>query len=247
MSADKKQLARARQVRKLLRADRDTVLAKIDPRGTPGLPERMDAEMAPKDWSKAEVAALGTALAAYQERLYAAAETGADRRRVLLVLQAMDCGGKDGTVKSVIGATNPLGVRITAFSAPTVEELSQHFLWRIGRALPPAGYVGVFNRSHYEDVLVARVRSLVPERVWRRRYDEINTYESALARDGLTLIKIMLHISYEEQAERLLARLDDPTKRWKFNPGDLDDRAHWDDYQVAYSDALSRCSRPEAP
>jgi PPK2 family polyphosphate:nucleotide phosphotransferase len=158
------------------------------------------------------------------------------------VLQAVDCGGKDGTVRSVVGAMNPLGVHLKAFGPPSVEEQKQHFLWRISQALPPAGYVGVFNRSHYEDVLAVRVRRLAPESVWRRRYDEINSFEDSLVKDGLTIVKVMLHISYDEQADRLLARLDDPTKRWKFNAADLDDRALWAEYQKAYGDVLDRCS-----
>jgi PPK2 family polyphosphate:nucleotide phosphotransferase len=177
-----------------------------------------------------------------QERLFAQAKAQTGRRRVVLVLQALDCAGKDGTIRSVVGALDPLGVQQRAFSAPTAQERAHHFLWRIWPALPPAGYIGVFNRSHYEDVLAARVRGLVPEAVWRRRYGEINAFEEALVADGLTLVKVILHISYAEQARRLLARLDDPTKRWKFNPGDLDDRARWDDYQEAYADVVDRCS-----
>jgi PPK2 family polyphosphate:nucleotide phosphotransferase len=161
---------------------------------------------------------------------------------VLLVLQALDCGGKDGTIRSVVGALDPLGVQQRAFGPPSEEERGQHFLWRISQALPPAGYIGVFNRSHYEDVLVVRVRELAPESVWRRRYEEINAFEQALVADGLTIVKIMLHISPAEQGRRLQDRLDDPTKRWKFNPSDLEDRARWDDYQQAYGDVLDRCS-----
>ena len=241
-------LQQARRVRRLLRVKPGSVdLAGTDPRSTPGLPRTRPADADPKSWSRAEVARMGTGLAAYQERLFAAAAVGADRRRVLLLLQAMDCGGKDGTVKSVVGTMNPLGVHIKAFGPPTPEELAQHFLWRIDRALPAAGYVGVFNRSHYEDVLVVRVHSLVPRGIWKARYDQINRFEQDLAADGLTMIKVMLHISYAEQRERLLARLDDPTKRWKFNPGDLDDRARWDAYQAAYADALNRCNTKAAP
>jgi PPK2 family polyphosphate:nucleotide phosphotransferase len=204
-------------------------------------------DVRPKAWSRAEVARLGALLGGYQERLYANAQAGAGRQRVLLVLQAMDCGGKDGTIRSVVGAMNPLGVHIKAFGAPTPEELAHHFLWRVQRAMPPAGYVGIFNRSHYEDVLVARVRSLVPRNVWHARYDQINGFEAAEVADGAAVVKVMLHISYEEQRERLLARLDDPTKRWKFNVSDLDDRARWQDYQAAYADALARCSPSTAP
>jgi PPK2 family polyphosphate:nucleotide phosphotransferase len=185
---------------------------------------------------------LGRLLGERQERLYARAKAGVDRRRVLLVLQALDCGGKDGTIRSVVGALDPLGVQQRAFGPPTAQERSHHFLWRITQALPPVGYIGVFNRSHYEDVLVARVRELVPAAVWRRRYDEINAFEQALVADGVTLVKVMLHISYAEQGERLLSRLADPSKRWKFNPADLEDRVRWDEYQRAYGDVLDRCS-----
>jgi len=241
-------LQRARRVRRLLRVKPGSVdLAGTDPRSTPGLPPARPADADPKSWSRAEVARIGTRIAAGQERLFASAAVGADRRRALLILQATDCGGKDGTVKSVVGTMNPLGVHIKAFGPPTAEELAQHFLWRIDRALPGAGYVGVFNRSHYEDVLVVRVHSLVPRKIWQARYDQINRFEQDLASDGLSMIKVMLHVSYAEQRERLLARLDDPTKRWKFNPGDLDDRDRWDDYQEAYADALNRCNSKAAP
>jgi PPK2 family polyphosphate:nucleotide phosphotransferase len=242
---------RSRRVRHLLRVGPGIVdLAAIDPRATPGLPDGLPGNgkgFDAKAWSRAEVQHLGTVLASHQERLYALAAAGESRRRVLLVLQAMDCGGKDGTIKSVVRALNPMGVRVTAFGPPTPPELAQHFLWRINRQLPGAGQVGVFNRSHYEDVLVARVRALVPEPVWRARYDQINRFERDLAADGVAIIKVMLHISPAEQRERMLARLDDPTKRWKFNPGDLADRARWDDYQAAYAEALGRCSSDDAP
>jgi PPK2 family polyphosphate:nucleotide phosphotransferase len=166
---------------------------------------------------------------------------------VLLVLQAMDCGGKDGTIKRVAGAMNPLGLRIRSFGPPTPEELRHDFLWRIRRALPPPGYVGIFNRSHYEDVLVARVDSLVPEPVWQARYDEINAFEREQAGAGVTLVKVMLHISYAEQGRRLLERLSDPRKHWKYNPSDIDARARWNDYQAAYAEALGRCGTDAAP
>jgi PPK2 family polyphosphate:nucleotide phosphotransferase len=245
--AERELLDRSRRVRDLLRG-RAERLHRLDPRETPGLPGGSEGEQAwggtggPKRWSRAQVERLGALLGARQERLYARAKAGVDHRRVLLVLQALDCGGKDGTIRSVVGAVNPLGVQQRAFGPPTAKEHAQHFLWRISRVLPPAGYIGVFNRSHYEDVLVVRVRELASEKVWRRRYDEINAFEEALVRDGLTLVKVMLHISYAEQGKRLRARLDDPSKRWKFNPGDLDDRAHWTDYQHAYADVLDRCS-----
>jgi PPK2 family polyphosphate:nucleotide phosphotransferase len=246
-------VARARRVRELLRAVGGRGRGKadhpvpVDPRTTPGLPDELPTGVPAKAWSKAEVSRLGSLLASYQERLFANAQVGAGRRRVLLVLQAVDCGGKDGTVRSVAGAMDPLGLHIKAFGPPTEVERAHHFLWRVQQAMPPAGYVGVFNRSHYEDVLVARVRSLVAPEVWQRRYAEINNFEAAEAADGVTLIKVMLHISYEEQRERLLARLENPTKRWKFNPSDLDDRAHWHEYQQAYADVLAKCGPAHAP
>ncbi|MGN9776038.1 PPK2 family polyphosphate kinase [Micromonospora sp. H33] len=187
----------------------------------------------------------GAADAAEAGAATTAGATGAPR--VLLVLQAMDCGGKDGTVKRVAGAMNPLGLHIRSFGAPTAEELRHDFLWRIRRALPPPGYVGVFNRSHYEDVLVARVESLVPEVTWQARYDEINAFERELVDGGVALVKVLLHISYAEQGRRLLERLDDPRKHWKYDPSDIDARARWDDYQAAYAEALNRCGTDAAP
>ncbi|HEY3010604.1 MAG TPA: PPK2 family polyphosphate kinase [Micromonosporaceae bacterium] len=242
-------------IRSLLRVGPAPDLTAIDPRGTPGLPGLPDAKQVhrdPKVWARAELASLGAELARQQEMLYATvkrAEPGslAAIRRVLLILQAMDCGGKDGTIRVVAGALNPQGLAVHAFGPPTAEELEHNFLWRIRRALPPAGYVGVFNRSHYEDVLIVRVHSLVPRRTWRARYDAINRFERRLVDDGYALLKVMLHISYGEQRQRLLARLADPTKHWKYNPGDVDERARWDDYQAAYADALARCGTDEAP
>lgn len=224
----------------MLRTD-SADLSRVDPRGTPGLP-KLDKAVDPKAWSRAQVERLGTLLGGLQERLFARAKAGVDRRRLLLVLQATDCAGKDGTVRSVVGAMNPLGMQIRAFGPPNDVERQHHFLWRVAAALPPAGYVGVFNRSHYEDVLVPRVRRLVPKDVWRRRYEEINAFEQAQVADGLILVKVMLHISFREQADRLRARLDDPTKRWKFSAADLDDRDRWAEYQRAYGDMVARCS-----
>jgi PPK2 family polyphosphate:nucleotide phosphotransferase len=227
----------------LLRVGPDRVdLAAIDPRGTPGLPKGKR-----KKWARSQFAEVSQRLATYQEMLFAQAKVGGDRRRLLLLLQAMDCGGKDGTTKQVAGAMNPAAVRVTGFGKPTDEELRHHFLWRIRKALPPPGWVGVFNRSHYEDVLVVRVHNLVPARTWRARYAQINRFEQELVDDGVTLVKVMLHISPEEQLERLAARLDDPTKHWKYNPDDLDERARWADYQAAYADALAKCSTDAAP
>ncbi|MFD4475398.1 polyphosphate kinase 2 family protein [Streptomyces sp. NPDC058471] len=191
-------------------------------------------------------ARMGERLADLQERLYAASTAG-DRRRVLLVLQGMDTSGKGGTVKHVIGLFNPSGCRIKPFKAPTPEELSHPFLWRITQALPVAGEIGIFDRSHYEDVLIARVRELVPPSDLGRRYGRINHFEQSLADDGVTIIKCFLHISYEQQRRRLLERLDNPDKHWKFNPGDIAERALWPAYQEAYEIALERCSTAHAP
>ena len=224
-----------------------TSLAGIDPRSTPGLPDSDEIREDPKTWSGNEVARIGLELASYQERLFAAAKQGASRRRILLVLQAMDCGGKDGTVRTVAREMSPAGLTVVSFGPPSEEERRQDFLWRIHRALPAAGQVGIFNRSHYEDVLVVRVHELVGKKVWSRRYDQINAFEAELVADGLTLVKVMLHISRSEQKKRLLARLDDPAKHWKYNPGDLGERARWDDYQDAYQDAVNRCSTAAAP
>ncbi|MEU2112768.1 PPK2 family polyphosphate kinase [Streptomyces sp. NPDC019507] len=214
-------------------------LSSYDPGGIPAGP-RNKAE------ALEAAAAAGTRLAQLQERLYAAATAG-DRRRLLLILQGMDTSGKGGTVKHVIGHFNPAGCRIKAFKAPTEEERDHHFLWRIARELPRSGDIGIFDRSHYEDVLIARVRELVPREVVRRRYDEINAFERALAEDGHTIVKVFLHISHEEQRRRLLARLENPDKHWKFNQGDIEERALWPAYRKAYERMLERCSPPEAP
>jgi PPK2 family polyphosphate:nucleotide phosphotransferase len=220
-------------------------LGAIDPAGTPGLPDK--AGKRPKAWARRELEIIGTDLASHQERLYANAKAGGSRRRVLLVLQAMDCGGKDGTTKKVAGTMNPQGLHIVGFGKPTPEELAHDFLWRIRAALPVAGYVGVFNRSQYEDVLVARVHELVAPDVWPARYEKINHFERDLTRDGTTIVKVMLHISFEEQRKRIEQRLDDPTKHWKYNPADVDERGYWTEYQEAYQDALSVCATDYSP
>ena len=217
-------------------------LAAIDPRSTPGLPRKAD-----KLWAAERLTGIGADLAAHQEMLYANAKVGESRQRFLLVLQAMDCGGKDGTTRKVAGTMNPQGLHIVSFGKPTEEERQHDFLWRIRRALPAPGYVGVFNRSHYEDVLVVRVHDVVPRAVWYARYEQINQFERELAQDGTTIVKVMLHISYEEQRERLLQRLSDPTKHWKYNPEDVDERKYWPAYQEAYADALARCATAYAP
>lgn len=214
-------------------SDGTFTLTAVDPSKTPGISKAK----ALRDLSKeADV------LADLQERLFAEG-----KRSLLLVLQGMDASGKDGTVKHVIRAMNPSGCRITSFKQPTPEERKHNFLWRIRKALPQPAYVGVFNRSHYEDVGVVRVHGLVPPRVWRARYAEINRFEQGLVRRKTTVVKVFLHISPEEQRRRLLARLDDPTKHWKFNEGDIHERGLWDHYMAAYDDAIARCSTNAAP
>ncbi|GAA2017213.1 polyphosphate kinase 2 family protein [Catenulispora yoronensis] len=192
---------------------------------------------------------LGERLAALQERLFAQSRGGTEpaRESVLLVLQGMDTSGKGGTVKHVTGVMDPGGLHITSFKSPTEEELSHDFLWRIRKALPGAGYVGVFDRSHYEDVLIVRVRNLVPPEQWEPRYGLINEFEQELADQGTTVVKCFLHISRDEQKDRLLARLDDETKLWKYNTGDVDERKLWPAYREAYEAALDLTSTATAP
>jgi PPK2 family polyphosphate:nucleotide phosphotransferase len=177
-----------------------------------------------------------------QARLYAEGE-----QKLLIVLQAMDAGGKDGTIRRIFQGVNPQGVRVTSFKSPSRRELAHDFLWRIHQAVPAKGMIGVFNRSHYEDVLVVRVHNLVPETVWRPRYEQINNFEKMLADSGTRILKFYLHISKQEQKERFQARLDEPDKRWKFAVDDLGKRKHWDDYMVAFEEMLARCSKPWAP
>jgi PPK2 family polyphosphate:nucleotide phosphotransferase len=170
-----------------------------------------------------------------------------DKHALLIVLQAMDAGGKDGTIKHVMGGVNPQGCQVTSFKQPTARELAHDYLWRIHMAVPSRGYIGIYNRSHYEDVLVVRVHNLVPEEVWSTRYEQINHFEKLLAETGTTILKFFLYISKEEQKERFEARLTDPTKNWKFSAGDVKERRYWDDYMLAYEEALSRCNTPWAP
>ena len=176
------------------------------------------------------------------ERLYAER-----KRSLLVVLQGMDTAGKDGTVTHVVRNFNPQGVLITPFKAPTPEEKRHGFLWRIRRRLPEPGFIAIFNRSHYEDVLIARVHNLAPDRVIERRYALINEFEKDLVRSGTTVVKLCLHISFAEQRARLIDRLKDPDKRWKFNEHDIDERAYWDDYMSAYGSAVTHCSSNPAP
>jgi len=181
-----------------------------------------------------------------QEMLYANGKEG-DRRSLLLVLQGMDTAGKGGIVTHVVGAGNPMGIRYTSFGKPTPEERSHHFLWRINKALPPAGHIGVFDRSHYEDVLVVRVHELVPPDQIDHRYGEINTFEKELIESGTTVVKAAMFVSLDEQKRRLAERLDRPEKYWKYNPGDLDERALWPAYQEAYQVMLDRTATDDAP
>ena len=166
---------------------------------------------------------------------------------LLIILQAMDAGGKDGTIRHVFRGVNPQGCQVTSFKVPTSEELAHDFLWRIHKAVPRKGSIGIFNRSHYEDVLVVRVHNLVPPEVWGQRYEQINHFEKLLADTGTTILKFFLYISKEEQKRRFEARLRDPTKNWKFSMGDVKERTYWDDYMQAFEEALSRCSTPWAP
>lgn len=219
----------------LVRPDTPFDVGAVDAGSTDGAPGDKVA-------TKAAYPGLWSRLGDVQARLYAERE-----RSLLVVLQAMDAGGKDGTIKNVFRGMNPLGVRAVAFKQPTAEELAHDFLWRVHRHAPRAGEIAVFNRSHYEDVLIVRVHALVPEPVWRRRFEQIRAFEALLAESGTTIVKVMLHISPDEQRERLQARVDDPTRRWKFHAGDLDERRRWDDYMAAFTDALAQTSTEQAP
>ena len=230
----------AARVSDLLRVPSGPVdLSALDTRATPGF----DGDKAA---GRASLAALSPRLSDLQERLHAEGVSGGSRR-LLLILQGMDTSGKGGVIRHVVGQVDPQGCAITSFKAPTREELAHDFLWRIRRRLPGPGKLGVFDRSHYEDVLIVRVHNLVPRTTWMRRYAAINRFEARLADDDVRVVKVFLHISQEEQRQRLLARLDDPTKLWKFNPHDVDERASWADYQEAYAAALERCNNDTAP
>jgi PPK2 family polyphosphate:nucleotide phosphotransferase len=209
-------------------------LAKIDTDDTLGLPGKEESVKALEKHVER--------IAEIQERLYAEG-----KRALLVVFQALDAGGKDGTTRAVFRGVNPQGVRVVGFKAPSAEELAHDYLWRIHHAVPRRGEIGIFNRSHYEDVLVVRVDSLVPEDVWSARYDQINAFERHLVDNGTQILKFFLHISRDEQAERLRERVTDPAKRWKFSPDDLRKRVQWDDYQRAYEEALRRCTTEHAP
>ena len=209
-------------------------LAGIAPGSTPGARNKQSVQAAlAKNVEK---------LRELQYRMYAE-----NRRSVLIVLQAMDSGGKDGTIRHVMSGLNPQGCSVTSFKVPSSEEADHDFLWRIHRAVPAKGDFGIFNRSHYEDVLVVRVHDLVPKDVWKARYEHINNFEKLLADQGTLILKFFLHIDKDEQRQRLQDRLDDKAKLWKFDPGDLKERALWDEYMEAYEDAIRKCSTPHAP
>ncbi len=195
-----------------------------------------------KETGKIQSAALVKRIATIQRALYAES-----KQSLLIVLQATDTGGKDGAIRHLLTGVNPQGVRIWPFGVPTPLELSHDFLWRIHEKAPAHGMIGVFNRSHYEDVLVTRVHDIVPKKVWKARYESINQFEQLLSESGTTILKFYLHISKDEQKERLQARLDEPDKNWKFSPGDLKERESWDDYQAAYQDMINECSTKWAP
>ena len=223
----------------LRRPEGAVTLSQLSTERLPGVPKD-------KEDALARMAEMTPRLGELQERLFAASTAGS-RQRVLLVLQGMDTAGKDGVIKHAMGLLNPAGVELASFKRPTAEELEHDFLWRIEKKVPGPGIIGVFNRSHYEDVLIGRVHDIVPKEVWSKRYAAINAFERRIARSGVTIVKCFLHVSFEVQAERLAARLDDATKFWKFNPADVDERAYWDAYQEAYRVALTRCSTTVAP
>jgi len=218
----------------MVKPGQKTHLVARDPNDTGDFADKSEARKALKQARKE--------LVELQERLYAE-----DKHKVLIVLQAMDTGGKDGTIKNVMRGVNPQGCQVASFKVPTPEELAHDFLWRVHSRVPGRRFIAIFNRSHYEDVLVVRVHNMVPEDVWRQRYEQINNFEKLLADTGTLILKFYLHISKDEQKRRLEARRDTPEKRWKFAVGDLKERAYWDDYMQAYEEALTRCSTSWAP
>lgn len=232
-------VARGAAVTDLLRMRPGLRVADLDAGATPGFDgSQGDGERA--------LAAVGDALSELQERLFAHGRTGGTRS-VLLVLQGLDTAGKGGIVRHVLGLVDPQGVALRSFGVPTAEELRHHYLWRVRRALPPAGAIGVFDRSHYEDVLVVRVDEVVPPEVWGARYDELNRFEARLVESGTTVVKVALWVSRDEQYRRLRERLERPDKHWKYNPSDVDVRLRRPAYEAAYQDVLDRTSTDVAP
>lgn len=233
------------EVGTLLRVGKGFRLSAVDPEATPGYGRS-------KKHAAEDLVAGAGQLDGLQEQLYAQSrvdgpDDAAPEPSVLLVLQAMDSAGKGGIVRHVVGSVDPQGVAITAFKKPTPEELAHDFLWRIERRVPAPGFIGVFDRSHYEDVLIGRVRQLAPSEEIERRYGAINDFEAKLAQAGTRIVKVMLHISADEQRARLMERLDRPDKHWKYNPGDVDERLLWDDYMAAYQTVFERTSTDVAP
>lgn len=224
---------------RLLRVGPGFALAEVDPSSTPGMEGGTNGGRELLESGQVELGDL-------QERLWAESRFGG-RRAVLLVLQGMDTAGKSGVIEHVAGEVDPQGVRVYGFKKPTPEELAHDFLWRVRRRLPEPGLLGVFDRSHYEDVLIGRVHGLAGPAVIEQRYEAINEFEKEVVNGGTTIVKVMLHIGPKEQKSRLAARLDDPEKRWKFNPTDLDERELWPQYQDAYQVALERTSTADAP
>jgi PPK2 family polyphosphate:nucleotide phosphotransferase len=218
----------------LVRPGQRAHLERRDPGDRFAFPDRKAAE--------AQSQRDGEAIDRLQDRLYAERQ-----RALLIVLQGPDTSGKDGTIRQVFKLTDPLGVIVTAFRAPTEEELAHDFLWRAHKACPQRGFIGLFNRSHYEDVLIGRVRKLAPRAEIEARYEQINSFEKMLSETGTTILKFMLHLSKREQRDRLLARLNEPKGHWKFDPADLDDRKLWVRYKAAYELMLTKCSTPWAP
>ncbi len=237
--AAKKEAGVTKRFSEVLLFQRTDRLSDISPDSTPGFKgDQEDGEDA--------LEALSERLGELQERLFAESK-GGGKRSVLLIIQGLDTAGKGGIMRHVVGAVDPQGVHITAFKSPTAEERAHDFLWRIGNALPGPGMIGVFDRSQYEDVLIVRVHDLVPPTEWKKRYAQINAFERKVAASGTRIIKVMLHISKDEQKARLTERLARADKHWKYRPGDVDERAHWDDYMEAYQTLLTRCSTLSAP
>ena len=242
-SSNKLAKAPSKPISQSLRLPRGPVsMADLDPSATPGYPGKG------KEDAPALTEALGPQVSDLQEMLYASGRSNPETApRVLVVLQGMDTSGKGGVIRHAMGLVDPQGIDLTAFKSPTEEERKHDYLWRIRNALPGAGKIGIFDRSHYEDVLVVRVESIVPEDVWSKRYDEINAFEAELAAGGTRIVKCMLNVSSDEQKARLAERLEDPTKYWKYNPGDVDARKKWPAYMEAYEALLEKCNTDAAP
>lgn len=235
-------VGRDSSLRALLRAPQGSVrIADLDPAAAPGYPGKGKAD------ADKQTLAMGPKISDLQERLYANGREDESAPRVLVILQGMDTSGKGGVIRHAIGMVDPQGIHLHAFKAPTEEERQHDFLWRIRRAVPGPGMIGIFDRSQYEDVLIGRVDELVPVEEWEQRYDQINEFEKELTDSGIRVVKCFLNISADEQKARLLERLENPEKYWKYNPGDVDSRSKWPAYMEAYADLLERCNPDSAP